>query len=113
MDTQAIQIQALVTFLMPVFIQLLKRSRAQGLAWIDQSKPVVSVLTSVAMAVASATGISLVHNANSLTLSWPDSATITHGLLTLLVTFAGQHIFYESFWRHVVPSPTNAVGGKQ
>lgn len=108
MDASQIQIQALVTFLMPFFIQLAKRSRARALAWIDQGKPKVCVATSVATALATSMGIQIAHTAHSLTVTWPDGATLLHGFLAFLVSsvlqFAGQHALYEGFWRQIVPS---------
>jgi hypothetical protein len=111
MDANTIQVQALVTFMMPLLIQLAKRSQAQALAWIDQSKPKICVLTSGAAALATSMGIEIVHAPHSLTVSWPDTATLVRGLATFLVSavlqFAAQHALYEGFWRHVVPARTS------
>ncbi len=108
MDQNAIQIQALVTFMMPFFIQLAKRSQATALAWIDQAKPRVCVATSAATALATSLGIQIAHTPHSLTVTWPDATTAIHGFLTFLVSavlqFAGQHALYEGLWRLVVPS---------
>ncbi len=108
MDQHSIQVQALVTFMMPFFIQLAKRSQAKALAWIDQSKPKVCVATSVAAALATSMGIQFAHTPHSLTVTWPDGATLLHGFLTLLVStvlqFAGQHALYEGLWRQILPA---------
>jgi len=107
MDANSIQIQALVTFLMPLVIQYAKRSHAAWLAWIDQNKPKVCLLTSAAAALATSMGIEIVHAPHSLTVTWPGGATVARGLVTFLVAtvvqFAGQHALYDGFWRHVVP----------
>jgi len=111
MDTQSLQVQALITFVMPLLIQLAKRSQSQALAWIDQSKPRISVLASGVAALLTSMGIQFVHAPHSLTVSWPDAATLARGFVTFLVTagiqFAAQHALYEGFWRHVVPSASN------
>jgi hypothetical protein len=108
MDANSIQIQALVTFMMPFFIQLAKRSKARGLAWIDQAKPKVCVATSAATALATSLGIQFARTPHSLTVTWPDAATLLHGFLTFLVSallqFAGQHALYEGLWRQVFPA---------
>ena len=108
MDAQSLQVQAFITFLMPLLIQLAKRSRIAGLAWIDQNKPKVCMLASGITALATSMGIEFVHAPHSLTVSWPDGVTLLRGLATFLVSavlqFAGQHALYEGFWRHVVPS---------
>ena len=108
MDTNTIQIQALVTFLTPLLIQLAKRSQARALAWIDQSKPLVAILSSLALACATSMGIQFAASPHSLTITWPDGESLARGLANFLAAvalqFAGQHVFYEGFWRHVVPS---------
>ena len=113
MNAQTLQVQALITFIMPFFIQLAKRSQHAGLAWIDQNKPKICVLTSGVTALLTSMGIQFVHAPHSLTVSWPDAATLGRGFVTFLVSavlqFAAQHALYEGFWRHVVPSPRNAV----
>jgi hypothetical protein len=117
MDTQSLQVQALITFLTPFLIQLAKRSQAQALTWIDQRKPLISVVTSAAVALATSTGIAVVHAPHSLTITWPEGATLARGLVTLLVSaamqFGGQHVFYEGFWRHLVPSKELEVRSKK
>ncbi len=54
-------------------------------------------------------GIEFAHAPHSLTVSWPDAATLARGLVTFLVSavlqFAAQHALYDGFWRQVVPSP--------
>jgi hypothetical protein len=111
MDANSIQFQALITFLMPMAMQLAKRSQAKSLAWIDQSKPVVCIFTSAVSAILTSTGIQVVHVAHSLTITWPDTTTIIHGLVALAVStiiqFAGQHALYDGFWRHIISSPSN------
>ena len=108
MDPNSIQFQALITFIMPLLIQLAKRSGRAGFAWIDQNKPKICMATSGATALLTAMGIEFVHAPHSLTISWPDTATLARGLLTLLVSavlqFAAQHALYDGFWRHVVPA---------
>ncbi len=114
MDPKVIQIQALVTFMMPFFIQLAKRSQAKALAWIDQAKPKVCVAASAAAALATSMGIQIAHSPHSLTVAWPDTTTLLHGFLTFLVSavlqFAGQHALYEGLWRQILPS---AAAGRQ
>jgi len=108
MDAQSLQIQALITFVMPLLIQLAKRSQSQAFAWIDQNKPKICMITSGVAALLTSMGIEFVHAPHSLTVSWPDTATLVRGLLTFLVSvvlqFAAQHALYDGFWRHVVPS---------
>ncbi len=108
MDPQSLQVQALITFLTPLLIQLAKRSRSRALAWIDQSKPNICILTSAVTALLTCTEIEVIHAPHSLTITWPDEATLVRGILTFLVAaavqFGGQHVFYDSFWRHVVPT---------
>jgi hypothetical protein len=108
MDIQSIQTQALITFVMPLVIQLAKRSQSAGFAWIDQNKPKICVLTSAVAALATSMGIELAHAPHSITVSWPDEATLLRGLATFLlsavVQFAAQHALYEGLWRHVVPA---------
>jgi len=108
MDTQSLQVQALITFLMPLAIQLAKRSQTAGFAWIDQNKPKVCMLTSGVTALATSMGIEIAHAPHSLTVHWPDPTTMVRGLVTLVVSvvlqFAAQHALYDGFWRHVVPS---------
>jgi hypothetical protein len=107
MDLQSIQTQALITFLMPLLIQLAKRSQSAGFAWINQNKPKVCMMTSAAAALLTSMGIQFVHAPHSLTVSWPDAATMARGLVTLVVSvvlqFAAQHALYDGFWRQVVP----------
>jgi hypothetical protein len=111
MDANSIQIQALVTFMMPFFIQLAKRSKARVLGWIDQAKPGVSVAASAATALATSMGMQFAHTPHSLTVTWPDATTLAHGFLTFaagaVLQFAGQHALYEGLWRQVVPAKRN------
>jgi hypothetical protein len=111
MDAQSLQVQALITFLTPLLIQLAKRSQARALAWIDQSRPKICVLTSAAAALLTCTEIEVIHAPLSLTITWPDEATLAQRLLAFLAAaalqFGAQHIFYDSFWRHVVPTASN------
>jgi hypothetical protein len=111
-DTNSIQIQALVTFLTPFLIQLLKKNRAQALAWIDQAKPRVCVLTNGVTALLTAMGIQLECAPHHFTVSWPDGATLVRGFVTFVLGFALQHALYEGFWRHLVPSPSNQAGNR-
>jgi hypothetical protein len=108
MDVQSIQVQALITFVMPLMIQLAKRSQSAAFAWIDQHKPRICMLTSGVMALATSMGIEVAHAPHSLTVTWPDAGTIERGMVTFLVSavvqFAAQHALYDGFWRHVVPS---------
>ena len=120
MDLHSIQTQAFITFLVPLIIQLAKNSQSKALAWIDQYRPNICVLTSAAAALATSMEIEIVRAPHSLTVSWPDSATLAHGLVAFLIMtgaqFGGQHVFYESLWRHVLPSPPLAIrqpGGVQ
>jgi hypothetical protein len=107
MDANTIQIQALITFIMPLLIQLAKRSQSAAFAWIDQNKPRICVLTSAVTALLTSMGIEFVHVPHHLTVSWPDSATLARGLVTFLVSavlqFAAQHVLYDGLWKHVVP----------
>jgi hypothetical protein len=116
MDINSIEMQALITFITPYLMQLAKRSQSAGWAWIDQNKPKVCVFTSAAAALATSMGIGIVHSPHSLTVSWPDGATLARGLAAFLVSavlqFAAQHALYEGFWRHVVASPGPAVSRK-
>ena len=111
MDTNSIQVQALITFLTPFLIQLAKRSQSAAFAWIGQNKPRVCVLTSAATALLTSMGIEIAHAPHSLTVSWPEGATLLRGLMTFLVSavlqFAAQHALYEGMWRHLFPSPSN------
>jgi hypothetical protein len=108
MDMQSLQMQALITFLVPFAIQLAKRSQSQALAWINQSKPGICVLISGVTALLTSMGIVFVRAPHSLTVSWPEGAALARGFVTFLVSavlqFAAQHALYEGFWRHVVPS---------
>ena len=114
MDAQSLQVQALITFVMPLLIQFAKRSRSQAFAWIGQNKPKICMLTSGVAALLTSMGIEIVHAPHSLTVSWPDAATLGRGLLTFLVSavlqFAAQHALYKGFWQHAVPSPSNGHG---
>lgn len=109
MDVQSFQIQALITFITPLLIQLAKRSKSAAFAWIDQRRPTVCVITSGVAALLTSMGIEIVHAPHSLTVSWPESATLARGLVTFLVAamlqFVAQHALYEKLWREVVPSP--------
>jgi lysylphosphatidylglycerol synthetase-like protein (DUF2156 family) len=111
MDTTSMQVQALIALAMPLAIQLAKRSKTPLLAWIDQAKPRVCIVTNAIASLATAGGIEFARNAHSLTISWPDGATMLRGVLTFLVSailqFATQHALYEGLWRHVVASPSN------
>ena len=111
MDTQSLQVQALITFIAPFLIQLAKRSQSAGFAWIDQNKPKVCMLTSGVTALLTSMGIEFVHVPHSLTVTWPDTATLARGFVTFLVSavlqFAAQHVLYDGFWRHLVPSASH------
>jgi hypothetical protein len=111
MDSQSLQVQALITFVMPLVIQLAKRSQSAGLAWIDQNKPKVCMVTSAVTALATSMGIEFVHAEHSLTVHWADPTTMARGLVTLAVSvvlqFAAQHALYDGFWRHVVPTSSS------
>ena len=113
MDANTIQIQAFITFIMPLLIQLAKRSQNAAFAWIDQNKPKICVLTSGVAAILTSMGIEIVHAPHSLTVSWPDTATLVRGLATFVVSvilqFGAQHALYERLWRRVMPSPSNEV----
>jgi hypothetical protein len=113
MDTNSIELQALVTFVMPFLIQLAKRSRSTAFAWIDQNKPKICVFTSAVAALATSMGIEIAHAPHSLTVSWPDTPTLLRGLATFLISagfqFAAQHALYEGLWRHIVPSSSSQV----
>jgi hypothetical protein len=93
---------------MPLLIQLAKRSQSAGFAWIDQNKPRICMMTSGVTALLTSMGIEFAHAPHSLTVSWPDTATLVRGLVTFLVSavlqFAAQHVLYDGFWRHVVPT---------
>ena len=108
MDVQSIQMQALITFMMPLFIQLAKRSRSIAFAWIGQNKPRICMLTSALMAVLTSMGIQIARAPHSLTVTWPDAAALTRGFATFLVSslvqFAAQHVLYDGLWKHVVPA---------
>lgn len=114
MDTSSIQIQALITFLAPFFIQLAKRSQSLAFSWIDQNKPKVCVLTSGLAALATSMGIQFVHSPHSVTVTWPDGSTLAHGFTTFLVSaliqFVGQHALYEGLWKHVL---STGVGSQE
>ena len=111
MDANAIQIQALITFVTPFVIQLAKRSQSGFLAWIDQNKPKICMLTSGVAALATSMGIEFVHAPHSLTVSWPDGPTLVRGALTFVVSavlqFAAQHALYDGFWKYVVPTASH------
>jgi hypothetical protein len=115
MDTNSIQIQALITFIVPLVIQLAKRSQSAAFAWIDQHKPRVCMLTSAVTALLTSMGIQFVHAPHSLTVSWPDAATLARGFVTFLVAavlqFAAQHALYDGLWRHIVP--TKAISSQR
>jgi hypothetical protein len=108
MDTNTIQFQALITFVMPFLIQLAKRSQNAAFRWIDQNKPKVCVVASAATSILTSMGIAIEAAPHRLTLTWPDESTLLHGLATLLlssvVQFASQHALYEGFWRILVPA---------
>ena len=110
MDANSIQVQALITFLMPLLIQLAKRSHSAAFAWIDQNKPKVCMVTSGAAALLTSMGIEIVHAPHSLTVSWPDEDMLARGLATFLVSvilqFAAQHVLYDGFWKQVLPTPS-------
>jgi hypothetical protein len=115
MDPQSLQVQALITFVMPLLIQLAQRSRSAAFAWIDQRKPRICILTSGAAAFLTSLGIDVVHAPHSLTVSWPDAETLLRSLATFALSavfqFAAQHVLYDGFWRHVLPSA--GVGGQE
>ena len=116
MDAQSLQVQALVTFVMPLLIQLAKRSQSSAFAWIDQNKPKICVLTSAAAALATSLGIEIARAPHSITVRWPDGDTMLRGFVTLAVSvvvqFAAQHALYDGLWRHIVPSPRSGQGGE-
>ena len=113
MDTQSLQVQALITFVMPLLIQLAKRSQNAAFAWISQNKPQICMLTSGVTALLTSMGIEFVYAPHCLTVRWPDAATLARGFVTLLVSvvlqFAAQHALYKGFWQHAVPTPSNQV----
>jgi hypothetical protein len=108
MNPNSIELQALITFIMPLLIQLAKRSKSSTFAWIDQRKPKICMLTSGIAALLTSMGVEFVHAPHSLTVSWPDAPTLLRGLLTFLISavlqFACQHALYDGFWRHIVPT---------
>jgi hypothetical protein len=115
-------VQALITFLTPLLIQLAKRSKSSAFAWIGQNKPKVCMFTSGVLALVTSMGIEIAYAPHSLTVSWPDEATLGRGLVTFLVSavlqFGGQHVLYDGFWKHAVPtegaiSQAPAGGGKR
>ena len=114
MDANSIQIQALITFLVPFVLQLAKRSQAKGLQWIDQARPKISVLVAAGTALVTSTGITIVHASHSLTVTWPDGATIARGFVSFfvmaVVQIGGQHALYEGFWRQLFPVRSNVAG---
>ena len=69
MDTNAMELQALITFLTPLVIQLAKRSQLRALAWIDQSKPKICLLTSAVAALLTSMEIEVVHTSHQLTIT--------------------------------------------
>ena len=111
MNMESIQIQALITFVMPLLIQLAKRSQSVVFAWISQNKPTVCMVTSGVTALVTAMGIQFVYAPHSLTVSWPDASALVRSLLTFLVSavfqFAAQHALYKGFWQHAVPAGSN------
>jgi hypothetical protein len=113
MDPHSIQVQAVVSLVMPLLIQLAKRSRSQAFAWIDQNRPTICALTSGMAAILTSMGIEIVHDAHSLTVRWADSATQLHGFATFVVAalfqFGAQQAAYVGLWRRVVPSPSNEL----
>jgi hypothetical protein len=116
MDANSIQMQALITFLMPLVIQLAKKSQARWLGWIDQSRPKMCMLASGVAALLTSMGIGFARTPHSLTVTWPDATTLLRGLLSFLVPavlqFAAQHALYDGFWKQVVPtrSGDRAIG---
>jgi len=70
-------------------------------------------LTSGVAALLTSMGIQFAYAPHSLTVSWPDTATLGRGFVTLLVSvvlqFAAQQMLYKGFWQHAVPSPSNQV----
>ena len=115
MDTQSVEIQALITFLAPLVIQLAKRSQSRVLAWIGPGKPRICLLASALTALLTSMEIDVIRAPHQLTITWPDGATLAHGLTAFLVAaamqFAGQHVFYDSLWKHVVPAGSNHASG--
>ena len=113
MNTNSIEVQALITFVMPLLIQLAKRSESAGFAWIDQNKPKVCMLTSGITALLTSMGVEFAYAPHTLTVTWPDASTLARGLATFVVSavlqFAAQHALYDGFWKRVVPSPSNQV----
>ena len=111
MDPQSLQVQALITFVMPLLIQLAKRSQSAAFAWIDQNKPKICVVTSGATAFLTSLGIEIVHAPHSLTVSWPDAEALLRGFATFVLSalfqFTAQHVLYDGFWRHVLPAGSN------
>jgi len=107
MDANSMEVQALITFITPFVIQLAKRSQSAGLAWIDQNKPKICMLTSAVAALGTSMGIEFAHAPHSFTVSWPDGATMARGVVAFMITaalqFIAQHALYEGFWRHVIP----------
>jgi hypothetical protein len=108
MNTNSIEVQALITFVMPLLIQLAKRSESAGFAWIDQNKPKVCMLTSGITALLTSMGVEFAYAPHTLTVTWPDASTLARGLATFVVSavlqFAAQHALYDGLWRHVVPT---------
>ena len=113
MDSSSFQIQALVTFFMPFLIQLAKLSKARVFAWIDANRPKVCVITGVFTALLTSTGIEITHAAHSLTVTWPDGATILRGLVMFavatIIQIIGQHAAYGGFWKYIVPAPKKSA----
>jgi len=116
LNIQAIQLQALIDLLVPFLIQLAKNSQAKALAWIDPYKPKICVMTSAVAALLTSMEIEIVHAPHSITVSWPDSATLARGLVTFVVMAAaqlgGQHVFYESLWRYLLPNAPLTAGAQ-
>ena len=114
MDSQSLQIQALIAFIMPLLIQWAKRSQAPVFAWIDQNKPKICVLTSAGAALLTSTGIEIARAPGVLTIHYPDATTILRGLLAFAAVTIGQiavqHSVYGGFWKRVSPSPPNPPG---
>jgi hypothetical protein len=116
MDANSIQVQALVTFLVPCLLQFAKASQGKWFQWIDQAKPKICVLTAAFTALLTSTGIEIVHAQHSLTVTWPDGATVARGIVTFavatIIQIAGQHALYGGFWKLLMPVQSNQAPGK-
>ena len=98
--------QAIVALVVPLVIQLMKKSGSGMFSWIQQNTPIVSAVASGVFAMLTTLGLHFTYNPDAHTLlitGLDPNAILTTLLGSAMTQFTVQHSAYEGIWRNLFP----------